>query len=802
MPHARRSGARSASTPPRFSDRPREHTVGRRARPPSGDPLIDTHAPSSNGSGITLAFFTAAITVSAALLFVVQPMVGKMILPQGGGSPQVWITALVFFQSALLAGYAYAHYSVRWLGPRRQIFLHAVVLLLPALVLPIALPELPALEGAPPSLWILALLTVGVGAPFFVVASASPLLQSWFASTRHMSAGDPYFLYASSNAGSLVGLLVYPFVVEPLLPLSTQSTAWALGYALFVVLAAGCAMAALRSGKAGFARTGPTTEVKANGEATPTALPEHPEPAPGDRAFWLAASAIPSALLMGVTHFITSRVAPVPLLWVLPLALYLITFIVAFSRFRTVSTERVSRLLAILGVFLALALLARLGDPIWLIVILHLAVLTVGALLCHQRLADRRPDPRHLTEFYLLISLGGVLGGAFSALIAPVAFNDIAEYPIAVALAALLRLPMRGTRTRGDEGEAPSEASVPLRTRALDFALPAALGVYMLVGDRFVAPMESVPDGVVVVVLAFVPSILVFTFAPRPLRYVLGLSLLFFFAQSGQMYRGNVLHQERTFFGIHRVVTDPDESLTMLYHGATAHGIQSRDPGREDEPLAYYHRSGPAGSMVAALAEQPDRRDIALVGVGTGALAALAGPHQHLTLYEIDAEVIEIAENPRYFTFLEESPASYETVIGDGRIQLAESERRFDLIVLDAFTGGSIPVHLLTREAVELYLDRLRPGGILLFHVSNRHLALAPVLATHARDLELFAYERVDARTDLEEGIFGSHWVTLVRRPEALEGVPDTGWRELRAAAGARAWTDDFSNLLTVQRWF
>lgn len=729
-------------------------------------------------------------------------MVGKMILPRGGGSPQVWITALVFFQSALLAGYAYAHFSVRWLGPRRQIFVHAVVLLLPALVLPIALPDLPALQGTSPSLWILALLTVGVGAPFFVVASASPLLQSWFASTSHMSARDPYFLYASSNAGSLIGLLVYPFLVEPLLPLSTQSWGWAIGYVLFVVLAAGCAVAALRSGTAGFARPTVGTAPDPEEGAASAVVADDEAPAARDRAFWLAASAIPSALLMGVTHFITSRVAPVPLLWVLPLALYLVTFIVAFSRFRTVSTERVSRLLAILGVFLALVLLARLGDPIWLVVTLHLAVLTVGALLCHQRLADRRPDPKHLTEFYLLISLGGVLGGVFSALVAPVAFNDIAEYPIAVALAALLRLPMRGGRTRSGDDEATPEAPVSTGPRALDFALPAALAVYLFLGDFLVAPMESVPDGVVVVMLAFVPSVAVFTFAPRPLRYVLGLSLLFFFAQSGQMHRGNVLHQERTFFGIHEVVTDPDETLTMLYHGATAHGIQSLDPAREDEPLAYYHRSGPAGSMVAALAEQPDRRDIALVGVGTGALAALAGPHQHLTLYEIDAEVIEIAEDPRYFTFLERTPASYETVIGDGRIQLAESEQRFDLIVLDAFTGGSIPVHLLTREAIQLYLDRLRPDGILLFHVSNRHLALAPVLAAHARDLELFAYERIDARTNLEEGVFGSHWVTLVRRPEALEGVPDEGWRELRTGPGARAWTDDFSDLLTVQRWF
>lgn len=754
---------------------------------------------------MTLALFTAAICTAAALLFVVQPLVGKMILPRGGGSPQVWITALVFFQTALLAGYAYAHFSVRWLGPRRQILVHGFVLLLPLLVLPISLPDIPRPDGSGPSLWILTLLTLGVGAPFFVLASASPLLQSWFATTRHESAGDPYFLYAGSNAGSLVGLLAYPFLVEPLLPLSTQSSGWAVGYGLFVLLAMACAFVALRVGRSA-AAVGAPVPPAAPADPTAPSYPTTPAPqAPPtarDRGFWIAAAAIPSALLMGVTHYLTSRIAPVPLLWVVPLALYLVTFIVAFARYRTVSTERVSRLVAILGVFLALALLAQLGDPTWLIVLLHLSVLTLGALLCHQRLAERRPDPSHLTEFYLLISLGGVLGGAFSALVAPVLFNDIAEYPIAVALVALLRLPMKGTRTRVDDASTGDGASTPKRSRMLDFALPGALAIYILAGQTLVAPLESIPDGVVILALAFLPAIVVFTFAPRPLRYAIGLSLLFVFAHSDRMYRGSVLLQERTFFGVYSVMTDPAGSMTMLYHGATAHGIQSRDPARVAEPLAYYHSTGPAGSIVAAFADMPEKRDIALVGAGTGALVALTGEHQHVVLYEIDPVVIEIAEDPRYFTFLRDIRGSYETVIADGRIALAETDRQFDLMVLDAFTGGSIPVHLMTREAVQLYLERLRPGGALLFHVSNRHLALAPVLAAHARDLGLFAYERIDGRADMEEGIFGSHWVILVRSPADLAGIPDEGWVELTAGDDAPSWTDDFSNLLSVQRWF
>ncbi len=731
-------------------------------------------------------------------------MVGKMILPRGGGSPQVWITSMLFFQAALLAGYAYAHFSVRWLGPRRQMLGHVVVLALPLLVLPIALPDIPPPADGGPSLWILTLLTLGVGAPFFVLASASPLLQSWFATTRHEDADDPYFLYASSNAGSLVGLLAYPFLVEPLLPLSVQSRSWALGYGLFVALALACVAVAARAGRpahASAANPPPPDASALTADARPHA------PTPGERLFWVSAAAIPSALLMGVTHFLTSRIAPVPLLWVLPLSLYLVTFILAFAKRRVVSTERVSRLVAILGVFLGLALMARLGEPTWLIVLLHLAVLTTGALLCHQRLADQRPDSSHLTEFYLLISLGGVIGGAFSALAAPVLFNDITEYPIAVALVALLRLPMKSARTRAGAGAAETGAAATdertrRRKRMLDVALPGALALYMLLGDRFLAPLENVPDGLVVVLLAFLPAVIVFTFAPRPIRYVLGLSLLFVSANSGQMYRGNVLHQERTFFGVYTVNTDPRNTLVMLYHGATAHGIQSTDPARRDEPLAYYHRSGPAGGIVEALARRPDKREIALIGAGTGALTALAGPHQRVTLYEIDPAVRDIAEDPRYFTFLRDAQAEHEWVIGDGRINLRETDRRFDLIALGAFTGSSTPAHLIPREAGQLYLDRLRPGGAILFHVSNRHLALAPVLAGHVRDLGLVGYERVDARVQIEEGIFGSHWVVLVRSPEDLAGIPDTGWGQLQPDPDAPTWTDDFSNLLTVQRWF
>lgn len=742
-----------------------------------------------------LALFTGAVFVSAALLFVVQPMVGRMVLPRGGGSPQVWNTSLVFFQVALLAGYLYAHYSVRWLGVRAQAAAHMGVLLLPLLVLPIALPDTPPPDGNPQAPWILGLLTIGVGAPFFVLAAASPLLQRWLAATRHEAAEDPYFLYAASNAGSLMGLLAYPFLLEPLLPLSAQSRLWALGYGAFVLLAIACAAIAVRSG-----------EGRAVPVAAPVAAPgpdARALPSSRDRLFWVAAAAVPSALLMGVTQFLTSRIAPVPLLWVLPLAAYLLTFIVAFGRRRIVTVPAASRWLSVATVVLALLLMARISEPSWLVTILHLAVLIAAGLLCHMRLVDARPATSHLTEFYLLIATGGALGGAFSALVAPYVFDSVAEYPVAVVLACLFRLPM----ARADGTPASGPMRYLFTGRALDFAAPLAMAVYLFFGELGLDAIGSVPDGVYVILFAILPVLVSFLFSPRPVRFTIGIAVLLAFAQSGRAYRGDVLLTDRTFFGVYRVSSDPANTVNIFFHGPTAHGVQSRDPALALEPLAYYHRTGPAGRVVSALATRGDKRDIALVGAGTGALMALAAPHQRVTLYEIDPVVREIAEDPRYFTFLRDAPASHEWVVGDGRIALGRTTDQYDLMVLDAFSSGSIPVHLLTREAMELYLERLRPGGILLFHISNRHLELGPVLARHAADLGMVAFENADARATgsvgpgLEQHVFASHWVVLARSAADLAYIPDAGWGALTATPDAPLWTDDFSNLLTVLRW-
>jgi protein-L-isoaspartate O-methyltransferase len=735
--------------------------------------------------------FTVAIFLAAALLFVVEPMVGKMVLPRAGGSPQVWNTTLVFFQTALLGGYLYAHLTVKWLGVRAQAFAHIAVLALPLLLLPIALPDgTPPVEGGQ-SWWILGALTVAVGAPFFVLASASPLIQRWLAATTHESAKDPYYLYAGSNAGSLVGLLAFPFLLEPLLPISRQATLWAAGYTAFIGLGAICALVAATSSSAAVALGDPTM-------AAPIAPPESDEPEHAvtrtDRLFWIVSAAVPSALLMGVTQYLTSQIAPLSLLWVLPLAVYLATFIMAFARRQLISMTIVSRVLAMLCVVTVLTQLARL-DWAWVVAPLHLGVLGTACLLCHTRLAERRPSTKHLTEYYLLISTGGAIGGMFAALVAPVVFDFIAEYPIALVLACLFRLPIGADDQRG-----------PLRLlfqgRALDWGLPALLLLYVLSASAGARAIEGLYDGVAVTMVAVVPAIICFLFSPRPLRFALGLAVLLGAAESGQMYRGAILLQERTFFGVHRVVRNPGNTVNMLYHGSIVHGVQSLDPARATEPLGYYHPTGPAGSVVWAMSSQPDKRNIALVGAGTGALAVLAGPQQHVTLYEIDPEVVWIATESGYFTYVQNSRASWDVVVGDGRLSLSRTDTKYDLIVLDAFSSGTIPIHLLTREAFDLYLDHLTPDGILLFHISNRHLALAPVLAAHARDRRMAALEWIDVRTDddVERGIFGSEWV-LLSRTGNLGYLPAGGWHPLAEEPTRRTWTDDFSDLLSVQRW-
>jgi hypothetical protein len=735
-----------------------------------------------------LILFGLAIFVGASLLFLVQPMFARMALPLLGGAPAVWNTAMVFYQATLLVGYAYAHASMRWLGPRRQAGLHLLVLLVPLLALPIALPAGWTPPGdASPIPWLLALLAVAVGLPFFAVSATSPVIQAWFAATGHPMARDPYVLYAASNLGSMLALLAYPVVVERLLRLQAQSHLWAWGYGGLVALTAACAVALWRARSAGHARA-----------PVPGAPPADATPGTADRpitrarrARWVLLAAVPSSLMLSVTSYLSTDIAAIPLLWVVPLALYLLTFTLVFGRRRIIPHRFWVELLPVALLPLVLVLVARANEPLALVIPTHLAVFFVAAMVCHGELARDKPDPRHLTEFYLWLSVGGVVGGAFTALLAPVVFTNVLEYPLVLALLPLL--PAR-----------PPAAWLGRTSRILDLLLPLALGVLtvgLIVGlERAGYGAEAIGPAVGVVTL------LSLTFWRRPVRFALGLAALLLAGAVYQGDEGRLLYAERSFFGVSRVTRDPTRQYHMLMHGTTLHGMQGLAPARRREPLTYFHPTGPLGHFFAVTDAATPRRAVAVVGLGAGSVACYGKADQRWTFYEIDPTVLHIASNTRFFTFLRDCPPKPFVILGDARLTIARApEGAYDVIILDAYSSDATPMHLITLDAVRLYLTKLAPGGVLLFNISNRHLVLEPVLGTIARAAGLAARTRDDARVGDAERLAGkveSQWVAMARREADLGRLQaDPLWRPLAAPPGLRPWTDDFASLLTAFRW-
>jgi hypothetical protein len=738
-----------------------------------------------------LILFGVTIFVGASLLFLVQPMFARMALPLLGGAPAVWNTAMVFYQATLLAGYAYAHVTTRWLGPRRQAGLHLLVLLLPLLVLPIALPPGWTPPGdTSPIPWLLGLLAVAVGFPFFAVSATSPILQAWFAATGHRTSQDPYVLYAASNLGSMLALLAYPAFVERFLRLDAQSRLWAWGYGSLVVLAAGCALALWRTAKAGpSGDPGSETVAPPPGSTTPDRV-ERPITA-ARRARWVVLAAVPSSLMLSVTTYLSTDIAPIPLLWIVPLAIYLLTFTFVFGRRRLVPHRVWVELLPVALLPLVLVLVARANEPLALVIPTHLMVFFVAAMVCHGELARDRPDPRHLTGFYLWLSVGGVVGGAFTALIAPLVFTNVLEYPLVLALLPLL--PSR-----------PPAAWQGRTRQGLDVLLPLGLGaltVGLIVGlDRAGFGPEAIGPAVGLVTL------LCLAFWRRPVRFALGLAALLL---AGSVYRGEegqLLYAERSFFGVSRVTRDPRGQYHMLMHGTTLHGMQALDSARRREPLTYFHPNGPLGQFFAAVDGPAPRRAVAVIGLGAGSVACYGKPEQQWTFYEIDPTVLRIAGNTRFFSFLRDCPPKLFVVLGDARLTLVRApDDAYDLIILDAYSSDAPPLHLITLDAVRLYLAKLAPGGVLLFNISNRHLVLEPVVGAIARAAGLVARTRDDGRVGDAERLAGqveSQWVVMARRPEDLGALrDDPRWKAPAAPPGLAPWTDNFASLLAAFRW-
>jgi spermidine synthase len=816
--------------------------------------------------------FAVTLFLSAGLLFMVQPMVGKMILPLLGGSPAVWNACMVFFQALLLLGYLYAHFVTTRLHPRRQWAVHLLVLMAPVAAMglavvagpkhvPIAVADALAPSGdTSPVVSVMALLLVAIGVPFFVSATSAPLLQKWFAYTGHPSARDPYFLYAASNAGSLLSLLGYPLFIEPNMILAGQAWLWAAGFVVLIGLILACGRAAANP-----------VGVPPEGENLPrpgkpaTAAATEPPPSPGRVVRWVALAFVPSSLMLGVTFYMTTDIASVPLLWVIPLALYLVTFIIAYSAvippwFRLV-VGNLAPVMILLTVFVTVAQ-GFINTGTGLTLLLHNATFFAVALMCHYELALDRPSPAHLTGYFLWISVGGVLGGIFNALVAPVVFTGASEYPVTLVIACLM-VPPLGEAAAGAMGPAGGRWDYWFRgylrgwdrrravALALDLGIPVLLGLVFAVLSIFLPESTSfqrgvisaarwvnlnvglgvTPDTVTAIGVFALPVMACFFFVDRPLRFALCVAALLVVNEYRTRDPG-LLHTERSFFGIlkveQRAIRDyPNFRARSLVHGTTLHGTQINahrlhhldvvqaaaplgpwdallvegslaafDP--RQEPLTYYHRTGPVGAMFHELRTRNGGADakaeVAMVGLGTGSAAAYALPGQRLTFYEIDPAVRRIVEEPTMvmnqdeveedgaapeygpFTYVRDARdrgAAVDFRMGDARLKLAEdknspeTDRKYALLMVDAFSSDAIPVHLLTKQAVELYLDRLAPGGILALHISNKYIRLEPVVARIAAELGLTARVWNDD-SERRPGKTASSWVVLARDPADL----------------------------------
>jgi spermidine synthase len=722
----------------------------------------------------TAWLFTATTFTASALVFLVQPMFAKMVLPKLGGSPAVWNTCVLFFQTSLLLGYVYAHLTTRWLGPRRQAVMHFVLMTAALAFLPLQIGEDYPRPGANPVWWLLAVMIARLGLPFLAVSTMAPLVQRWFAATAVPSASNPYPLYAASNVGSMLALVAYPVALEPFWGTRVHTEFWHAGYVLLLVLVGACAWRVNRRGE--------EEQERATSQADSVGW--------GRRARWTMLACVPSSLMLGITTHISTDLAAIPLLWVLPLAVYLLTFVLAFSRRVWIPERLLATALPLSVLAVMVSIIFQQRAP-WIIP-LHLMAFFCAALCCHTALVRLRPVSEHLTEFYVWLSFGGMLGGVFNSLVAPQLFNGIYEYPIALALACLAR-PSPGYRDRKPEewGFVTIIAGVPF----VVFIVAWALG-------RF---LPDAPMAVVLIRASILPAIL-FALANRTVVFnalIVLTALLFPVAGSGRTSLGELVFADRSFFGVSRVIEGPGRAYHLLQHGSTVHGRQNLPADSSCEPLSYYHTNGPVGDLFRAAGPFPA---VAVVGLGSGALACYAAPGTSWTFFEIDPLIERIARDPSLFTFLQNARTPIAVKIGDGRKKLEEAAvSSFDLIVIDAFSSDAIPVHLLTREALELYASRLTRGGLIALHISNRFLSLEPTVSAIAARTGLRGVSKLDDRippVDAARGRYQAHWIVLATDEDRFAAMSrEPGWRPLKYESNVRAWTDDYSNLLGTIHW-
>jgi hypothetical protein len=743
-------------------------------------PSVVADPSSASRNRLVLVVYTAAIFVSALLLFSVQPLFTKMVLPRLGGSPAVWSVAMVFFQSLLLAGYAYAHYLMRLNNRMIPVAVHLTLLVIAFLTLPLSIA---GGWGEPPTsgyaLWLLGLFVVSIGLPFFALAANNPLLQAWFVRTGHPNGPDPYFLYASSNIGSFLALLSYPVLLEPMFTLRTQNLIWTGGYLVLIVLIAACGVLLLRSPKSAAVDT-----LAKDSDA--------PAPAWSLRARWIFLAAVPSGLLIAVTAHISTDVAAAPLLWVLPLSLYLLTWVLVFQS-RPLLPHKWMLMLqpaAIAGVIVLLAvggeqnLLLTLGG--------HQLCFFVIAMACHGELARTRPPAKHLTGFYVALSFGGMLGGLFAGLIAPNVFSWVAEYPILVALAALCRPPGDERFPRWSRWYWPILLAVAVALIAPAFGKGEVLNwlqeqrVYVVGAVASVGMLLALGLNTGRWKLAALATLALVLIRVYP-------------ADDGRV------ETVRSFFGVHKILVTPHGQYHVLMHGTTIHGAEkfqnddgSPIPGRP-ELITYYHRDGGIGQAITAIRERkgaPLRA--AVIGLGAGTLTCASEPGETWKFFEIDQSMVDTARDPRYFTYVQNCEPDLKPVIGDARLTFArEPDGLYDLVIVDAYSSDAIPIHLATEEAMKIYKDKLAPQGAVLMHVSNRHLELSSVVVgiAEANDLKSWVYSEDSGRDS--EYIFSTSVVVSAREEADIGKLASSDqWAETEADEKQRVWTDDYSNVL------
>lgn len=730
-----------------------------------------------------LPIFAATLFTSAFLIFAVQPMVSKMLLPMLGGSPSVWNTAMVFFQAMLLAGYGYAHFVARFVPLRAQAVLHIILLLFFTTVLPLSLPPgtQPPEEGGQ-ALWQLGVMLACVGGPFFVLAASAPLFQHWFSASGHEDAENPYFLYAVSNIGSMVSLLSYPIIIEPLLGLHNQTQAWFTGYIVLIVLTAVCAFLVRNGAK----------------PAAPLPTAEDRKPITWlSRAVWIALSFIPSSLMLGVTTIVTTDLASAPFLWILPLTIYLITFIIAFAKEPKIGVPVARELAAYAIIFVIVAFMisgfVTLEIPM---IIMHLLAFFICSQLCHGELAKAKPSASHLTEYFLLISLGGVLGGIFNALIAPKIFLIPIEY--SMTLASVGFVIWAGTAKIPFISKTFNSLDEKLKYKkllAIDIVTIAAglltIGVIYVTKTHFVQVIGTFA------IFAFFMMIVQNRFV---FSCVACAALLTFQPGMWSMSK-KLIDLDRNYFGVLKVYTQ--KNINFFYHGTTLHGAEFQNEEWKLIPVVYYNPAGPTADIFNYMSKRIGKQKIAALGLGVGSIACYKAPKRHFDFYEIDADVVRIAEDPKYFSYLS-GCGNYNIVLGDARLKMNDApDESYDIVFVDTFSSDNIPVHIMTKEGFEVYLKKLKPHGIIGMNISNRYFDLRPVLTSIAGELGLTIYFKYDAPKKVKDTVSElyteSLFAVMARDPnDVAPFMENDGWKPLPPAeTPARAWTDDYANVLS-----